>query len=55
MFSSIFHSTSGKFTVIRKSHYVNKIRSLNYVFKSKQKRTELYRKKGGTHYIPAPN
>lgn len=40
--------------MIPKSHYVNKIRSLGYTFNSQQKRTDLWRKKGGTHYIPVP-
>lgn len=40
--------------MIHRSHYVNKLRSLNYTYKSKQKRTELWRKRGGTHYISVP-
>lgn len=40
--------------MIPKSHYVNKLRSLNYTFKSRQKRTELWRRRGGTHYISVP-
>ena len=40
--------------MIPRSHYVNKIRSLNYTYKSRQKRTDLWRKRGGTHYISVP-
>jgi hypothetical protein len=31
---------------------VNKLRELGYVFVERTKRTELYRKKGGTERIP---
>ncbi|MBI2526600.1 MAG: hypothetical protein HYV93_11490 [Candidatus Rokubacteria bacterium] len=27
---------------------------MNYTYKTKQKRTELWRKRGGTHYISMP-
>jgi hypothetical protein len=40
--------------MIRRQTFINKIRSLNYYFKSRQKRTYLYRKRGGTHYISVP-
>ena len=40
--------------MIHRSHYVNKIRDLGYHFKSRQKRTELYRKQGETHRIFVP-
>jgi len=40
--------------MIRRETFVNKTRSLNYYYKSKQKRTYLYRKKGGTHFISVP-
>jgi len=40
--------------MVRREKFVNKIRSLGYTFKSQQKRTYLYRKAGGTHYIPVP-
>ena len=32
---------------------VNKLRDLGYVFVERTKRTELYRKKGGTHNVKA--
>lgn len=40
--------------MIPRSHYINKIRELNYTYKSRQKRTDLWRKRGGTHYISVP-
>lgn len=40
--------------MIQKSHYINKIRSLGYTYNSRQKRTDLWRKRGGTHYISVP-
>jgi hypothetical protein len=40
--------------VISKLHFVNKIRELDYTYKTKQKRTDLWRKRGGTHYISVP-
>ncbi len=40
--------------MISKSHYINKIRSIGYTYKDRQKRTELWRKKGSTHYISVP-
>lgn len=51
---SIFHSLLRQRIVIHKSHYINKIRSLGYTYKSRQKRTDLWRKRGGTHYISVP-
>jgi len=40
--------------MVSKESFVNKIRKLNYTFKSQQKRTDLWRKKGGTHCIFVP-
>ena len=40
--------------MVRRESFVNKIRELEYAYKSTQKRTFLYRKKGGTHYISVP-
>ena len=40
--------------MIPRQHFVNKLRELHYTYKTKQKRTELWRKRGGTHYISMP-
>jgi len=40
--------------MVRRETFINKIRSLNYTYKTKQKRTTLWRKVGGTHYISVP-
>jgi hypothetical protein len=40
--------------MVRRENYINKIRSLNYTYKDRQKRTDLWRKVGGTHYISVP-
>jgi len=40
--------------MIRREAFINKIRELNYTFKLQQKRTYLWRKINGTHYIPVP-
>jgi hypothetical protein len=40
--------------MVRRETFINKIRTLQYHYKSKQKRTFLYRKTGGTHYISVP-
>lgn len=40
--------------MVRRQSYVNKIRALGYEYKTQQKRTYLWRKKGGTHYISVP-
>jgi hypothetical protein len=40
--------------VIPRQHFVNKLRELDYTYKTKQKRTELWRKRGGTHYVSMP-
>lgn len=41
-------------TVIPRSHFVNKIRELGYTYKTRQKRTQLWRKRGGTHCMSVP-
>ena len=38
--------------MISKSQYINKLRELNYTFKRQAPRADLWRKRGGTHYIP---
>jgi hypothetical protein len=40
--------------MVRRESYINKLRELNYTFKSQQKRTHLWRKIGGTHCIFMP-
>jgi len=40
--------------MVHREHFVNKIRSIGYTFKTQQKRTYLYRKINGTHYIAVP-
>ena len=40
--------------MVRRETFINKIRELNYSYKDQQKRTYLYRKTGGTHYISVP-
>jgi hypothetical protein len=40
--------------MVRRESFINKIRSLKYAYKDTQKRTYLYRKTGGTHYISVP-
>jgi hypothetical protein len=40
--------------VVRREAFLNKIKELNYTYKTTQKRTYLYRKIGGTHYISVP-
>ena len=40
--------------MIPRQHFVNKLRKLDYTYKAKQKRTELWRKRGGTHYVSMP-
>lgn len=40
--------------MVRRETFINKIRTLKYYFVSKQKRTDLWRKRGGTHYISIP-
>ena len=40
--------------MVRRDSFINKIRELGYTYKSQQKRTYLWRKVGGTHYISVP-
>ena len=40
--------------MISKQHFINKIRELGYTFKRQADRVDLWRKKGGTHYISVP-
>lgn len=40
--------------MVTRTAFINKLRELRYYYKSKQKRTELYRKRGGTHHIFIP-
>lgn len=40
--------------MVRRDGFINKIRELGYTYKSTQKRTYLWRKVGGTHYISVP-
>lgn len=40
--------------MVPRDSFISKIRSLGYTFKSQQKRTYLWRKAGGTHYISVP-
>lgn len=40
--------------MIQRKRFLAKIRSLGYAYKSTQKRTYLYRKVGGTHYMSVP-
>jgi hypothetical protein len=40
--------------MVRRESFINKIRELGYTYKSTQKRTYLWRKQGGTHYISVP-
>jgi hypothetical protein len=35
--------------MVRRESFQNKLRELNYTYKTKQKRTTLWRKVGGTH------
>jgi hypothetical protein len=51
----MFRSTSPRQrTVIPKQSFVNKIRLLDYTYKTRAKRTDLWRKRGGTHFIAVP-
>jgi hypothetical protein len=40
--------------MVHRDSFINKIRALGYSYKAQQKRTYLYRKVGGTHYISVP-
>lgn len=37
--------------MVRRENFINKLRELDYHYKGQQKRTYLYRKTGGTHYV----
>ena len=40
--------------MVRRENFINKIRELKYTFKTRQKRTQLWRKVGGTHRMSVP-
>ena len=40
--------------MVRRDTFINKIRELNYTYKTQQKRTTLWRQKGTTNYISVP-
>ena len=40
--------------MVRRTSFINKIRELKYTYKTRQKRTDLWRKKGTTEYISLP-
>ena len=40
--------------MIPRRRFIARIRALGYSYKARQKRTYLYRKAGGTHYISVP-
>ncbi len=40
--------------MVRREHFVNKLRALDYTFKDERKRVRIWRKRGGTHYISVP-
>jgi hypothetical protein len=40
--------------MVRRTSFINKIRELNYTYKTRQKRTDLWRKKGTTEFISLP-
>jgi hypothetical protein len=40
--------------MVHKDAFINKIRELGYTYKSQQKRTQLWRKRGGTHRMFVP-
>jgi len=40
--------------MVARTAFINKLHQLNYYYKGRQKRTELYRKKGGTHRMFIP-
>ena len=40
--------------MVRRDSFINKIREHGYTYKSQQKRTYLWRKKGGTHHMSVP-
>jgi hypothetical protein len=40
--------------MVRRESFINKLNELSYYHKATQKRTYLYRKVGGTHYVSVP-
>ena len=40
--------------MVRRETFINKIRELNFTYKTQQKRTYLWRQKGTTNYIAVP-
>lgn len=40
--------------MVRREQFINKIRGLSYSYKGQQKRTYLYRRTGGTHFMSVP-
>lgn len=40
--------------MVHRETFLNKIHQLGYTYKSQHKRTQLYRKKGGTHRMFVP-
>jgi hypothetical protein len=40
--------------MVRRETFINKIRELNFTYKTQQKRTFLWRQKGTTNYISVP-
>ena len=40
--------------MIRRESFINKLRELKYTYKAQQKRTYLWRKIGGTHFVSVP-
>ncbi len=40
--------------MIPRKRFISRIRALGYAYKSTQKRTYLYRKAGGTHFLSVP-
>ncbi|OFW21023.1 MAG: hypothetical protein A3H97_04620 [Acidobacteria bacterium RIFCSPLOWO2_02_FULL_65_29] len=40
--------------MVRRDSFINKIRELDYSYKTQQKRTYLYRRKNSTSYICVP-
>jgi len=40
--------------MVLRTTFINKLRELQYSYRSQQKRTQMYRKAGGTHCIFVP-
>jgi hypothetical protein len=41
--------------MVTRESFINKLRELGYTYKRPQKRTELWRKRGGTHLVFLPS